>query len=83
MSKLTFIDSKKFAGLMSDLFPGIKVEDIKYDLVTKAVKESLKEKGLEEVPAQMAKILQFYEHSKQRMGVVLVGPSGCGKTTIW
>jgi hypothetical protein len=51
MSKLTFIDSKKFAGLMTDLFPGIKVEDIKYDLVTKAVKEALKERGLEEVPA--------------------------------
>lgn len=32
---------------------------------------------------QIAKILQFYEATKQRMGVVLVGPSGCGKTTIW
>jgi dynein heavy chain 2 len=28
-------------------------------------------------------VLQFYEATKQRMGVVLVGPSGCGKTTIW
>jgi len=37
MSKLTFIDTKKFAGLMTDLFPGIKVEDIQYELVTKAV----------------------------------------------
>ena len=33
--------------------------------------------------AQVAKILQFYEATQQRMGVVLVGPSGCGKTTIW
>ena len=31
----------------------------------------------------MQKILQFYEATKQRMGVVIVGPSGCGKTTIW
>lgn len=29
------------------------------------------------------KIKQFYEATKQRMGVILVGPSGCGKTTIW
>ena len=57
MSKLTFIDSKKFTALMTDLLPGIKVEDIKYDLMTKAIKEALKEKGLEVVPAQIAKIL--------------------------
>ena len=31
----------------------------------------------------MQKVLQFYEATKQRMGVVIVGPSGCGKTTIW
>jgi len=46
MSKLTFIDSKKFTALMTDLLPGIAVEDIQYDLMTKAIKEALKEKGL-------------------------------------
>ena len=51
LKKLTFIDSKKFAALMTDLLPGIKVEDIKYDLMTKAIKEALKEKGLEVVDA--------------------------------
>ena len=64
MSKLTFLDSKKFTNLMLDLLPGIKVEDIKYELMTKAIEESLKEKGLEAVPEQVAKILQFYEASK-------------------
>lgn len=33
--------------------------------------------------AQLNKILQFYEATKQRIGAVIVGPSGCGKTTIW
>ena len=32
---------------------------------------------------QVRKILQFYEATMQRMGVVVVGPSGCGKSTIW
>ena len=41
MSKLTFLDAKKFINLMKDLLPGIKVKDIKYDLMTKAIKESL------------------------------------------
>ena len=83
MSKLTFTDSKKFSGLLVDIFPSINVTDIKYELMTKAVKEALLEKGLEVVDTQGAKILQFYEATKQRMGVVLIGPSGCGKTTIW
>jgi len=30
MSKLTFVDTKKFTGLLKDIFPGIKVEDIIY-----------------------------------------------------
>ena len=32
---------------------------------------------------QVKKILQFYEATQQRMGVVVVGPSGCGKSTVW
>jgi dynein heavy chain 2 len=51
--------------------------------VEKAVKESLTEMNLEPNDNQVSKILQFYEATQQRMGVVLVGPSGCGKTTIW
>jgi dynein heavy chain 2 len=39
--------------------------------------------NLEANDNQVSKILQFYEATQQRMGVVLVGPSGCGKTTIW
>ena len=38
---------------------------------------------LEVLPLQVKKILQFYEATQQRMGVVIVGPSGCGKSTIW
>jgi len=31
MSKLTFADSKKFESLLTDMFPGITVEDIVYE----------------------------------------------------
>mmetsp|Transcript_20380 Transcript_20380/g.17683 ORF Transcript_20380/g.17683 Transcript_20380/m.17683 type:complete len:432 (-) Transcript_20380:261-1556(-) len=83
MSKLTYTDSQKFAGLLNDIFPGIKPEDISYDLLTKAIREVLEELKLDAVESQILKILQFYEATKQRMGIVLVGPSGSGKTTIW
>jgi dynein heavy chain 2 len=83
MSKLTFGDAKKFDGLMSNIFMGIKIDDVKYEDLTKAIGETLKESNLTYVERQVNKIKQFYEAVKQRMGVVLVGPSGCSKTTIW
>lgn len=65
------------------MFPGIKSEDIAYEKLHEAIKESLKELKLQYIEKQVQKILQFYEATRQRMGVILVGPSGCGKTTIW
>jgi dynein heavy chain 2 len=41
MSKLTFHDTKKFASLVNDVFPGIKSHDIAYDTLTAAIKEVL------------------------------------------
>jgi len=83
MSKLTFGDSKKFEFLLSDMFPGINVEDIVYEDLEKAIHEVLAELNLEKNDKQLSKMLQFHEATNQRMGVVIVGPSGCGKSTIW
>ena len=83
MSKLTFSDSKKFENLMTNIFLGVSVEDVKYEDLTKAISETLKEMNFNYVERQVSKIKQFYEAIRQRMGVVLVGPSGCSKTTIW
>ena len=54
-----------------------------HDAVEAAVREVLDEDKLEVLPNQVRKIMQFYEATMQRMGVVIVGPSGCGKSTIW
>lgn len=83
ISKLTYSDSQKYEYLQADMFPGIKSEDIAYEKLQKAIEESLKDLKLQYIDKQVQKILQFYEATKQRMGVILVGPSGCGKTTIW
>lgn len=83
MSKLTFADIKKFENLMANVFMGTTVEDVKYEDLTKAIAETLKELNFTYVERQVSKSLQFYEAVRQRMGVVLVGPSGCSKTTIW
>jgi len=83
ISKLTYSDSKKYDFLQADMFPGIKSEDIAYEELHAAIKEAIKELKLQYIEKQVQKILQFYEATRQRMGVILVGPSGCGKTTIW
>ena len=74
---------RKFTLLLADIFPGANSTDIVYEEVGKAVRVALEELKLSSNDAQIAKILQFYEATQQRMGVVLVGPSGCGKSTIW
>eukprot|EP00327_Prymnesium_parvum_P015469 CAMPEP_0113281722 /NCGR_PEP_ID=MMETSP0008_2-20120614/28451_1 /TAXON_ID=97485 /ORGANISM="Prymnesium parvum" /LENGTH=3313 /DNA_ID=CAMNT_0000132155 /DNA_START=19 /DNA_END=9960 /DNA_ORIENTATION=- /assembly_acc=CAM_ASM_000153 len=83
LSKLTHGDTGAFNALIGDVFPGAKVSDVAYDELEAAVKAVLTEEKLEELPLQLKKIMQFYEATMQRMGVVVVGPSGCGKSTIW
>lgn len=83
MSKLTYNDAIKFEALQADMFPGISSADIEYEQLTAAVNQTIGELKLQHIDTQVRKIQQFYEATKQRMGVVIVGPSGCGKTTIW
>ena len=54
-----------------------------YEKLEKAIMDVLAEDKLEVLPLQVRKIMQFYEATQQRMGVMIVGPSGCGKSTIW
>lgn len=83
LSKLTYSDTAAFNALISDVFPGAAVADVSYEELEAAIKVVLHEEKLEELSLQMSKIIQFYEATQNRMGVVVVGPSGCGKTTMW
>ena len=83
ISKMTYEDAIKYESLQSDMFPGITSADIDYEDLSAAVAETIKDMKLQNIDKQIMKIKQFYEATKQRMGVILVGPSGCGKTTIW
>lgn len=82
LSKLTYDDSIRFNGLIEDVFPGIKAEDIEYKELEVCIREVLAEMKLEIIEVQIKKILQLNEALSQRMGVVVVGPSGCGKSVM-
>lgn len=83
ISKLTYADAKKYEALQADMFPNIKSEEIAYEELADAIRKVVEELKLQHIEKQVQKILQFYEATKHKMGVVIVGPSGCGKTTIW
>ncbi len=67
LSKLTYQDMTKFLALLNDVFPGVDSIDISYEELTKSIVEVLKELKLEYIEQQKAKILQFYEATKQRL----------------
>ena len=46
LSKLTFGDSKRFDGLLQDIFPGIDLRDIEYENLRLALHEIYKEQHL-------------------------------------
>ena len=75
--------TQSFNALIGDVFPGAKIQDVQYEKLEKAIMDVLAEDKLEVLPLQVRKIMQFYEATQQRMGVMIVGPSGCGKSTIW
>ncbi|CAF3536266.1 unnamed protein product [Rotaria sordida] len=83
LSKLTFGDSKRFDGLLQDIFPGIDLRDIEYENLRQALHEVYKEHHLLINDMQIRKALELYEQLRQRMGVVIVGPSGSGKSVLW
>ena len=85
LSKLTFSDARTFLGLITDVFPGVASEDIRYEQLEAAMKEVMTSKAynLAFDEGQIQKMLQLKESLDQRMGCVIVGPSGCGKSTLW
>ena len=76
-------DAILFKAILSDLFPGIELEDHDYGSLQTAIEFCCAEKGLTANEPQVHKIIQFYETMVVRHGVMLVGPTGGGKTTCY
>ena len=59
------------------------VVNIVDETMAQAIRDVCNETNLVVNEGQIKKALEFYEQTRQRMGVVLVGPSGSGKSTLW
>ncbi|KAJ8047551.1 Dynein heavy chain 3, axonemal [Holothuria leucospilota] len=76
-------DIPLFEGIISDLFPGIKMPSPDHGLLEDCLKENIKKKQLQAVPWFIEKIIQIYEMILVRHGLMIVGDTIAGKTNAF
>ncbi|XP_075973556.1 dynein heavy chain 8, axonemal kl-3 [Anticarsia gemmatalis] len=81
VSKLVDEDEPLFVSLIEDLFPGIKLSQTQQREMQRAIGIVTERTGLVNHPEWNLKIIQLYETSLVRHGLMTMGPTGSGKTT--
>lgn len=84
LSKMVAQDVPLFLSLLADLFPNLSPPaKAEYPELEAALKNSVESNKLVYHPTWVGKVLQLYDTTLVRHGIMLVGPSGGGKTQIF
>eukprot|EP01029_Cantina_marsupialis_P005375 TRINITY_DN157_c1_g2_i1.p1 TRINITY_DN157_c1_g2~~TRINITY_DN157_c1_g2_i1.p1 ORF type:complete len:3733 (+),score=1529.44 TRINITY_DN157_c1_g2_i1:1436-11200(+) len=84
LSKLVAQDVPLFLSLLKDLFPSISTpKKGAYPDVQQAISDQIKKAGIVEHESWISKVIQLYETTLVRHGIMLSGPSGGGKSRIF
>eukprot|EP00963_Diacronema_lutheri_P008805 scaffold776_cov347-Pavlova_lutheri.AAC.3 len=76
-------DIPLFEGIISDLFPGVRKSEVNYTDLIEAVRFACKEMNLQATAHFIEKVIQLYDMTQVRHGMMLVGPTGGGKTACY
>ncbi|XP_072930463.1 dynein axonemal heavy chain 6 isoform X2 [Epargyreus clarus] len=82
LPKFLAADAVLFAGILSDLFPGVGLPVRDYGVMVDVIQAILLERKLQVEACQIRKVIQLHETMIVRWGVMLVGPTGGGKTAV-
>lgn len=80
LSKLVDEDEPLFISLINDLFPSITLKKSSYKEFQSIIAEVVESLGLVNSPQWNLKVIQLYETSLVRHGIMTMGPTGSGKT---
>lgn len=72
-----------FNGIVSDLFPTTKTPEVDYGALDVAIRAACVSQNLQPVNSFITKVIQLYETTVVRHGLMLVGPTGSGKTCCY
>ncbi|XP_060831781.1 dynein axonemal heavy chain 1-like [Bombus pascuorum] len=76
-------DLTLFNGIVSDLFPRLEEKHVDHGVLETQIRAAIARMGLEEVNEFVKKVIQLYETTVVRHGLMLVGPTGSGKTRCY
>ncbi|KAJ2945273.1 hypothetical protein O0L34_g9351 [Tuta absoluta] len=72
-----------FNGIISDLFPRVEIPVVDYGIMETSIRNMLIKRGYDDLYSFVFKIIQLYETTVVRHGLMLVGPAGAGKTKCY
>ncbi|XP_073412523.1 dynein axonemal heavy chain 8 [Dendrobates tinctorius] len=82
LSKLVKEDEPLFHGLINDLFPGFQSDSNSCIDLQNSVSNQVAISGLINHPPWNHKLIQLFEASEARHGLMTLGPSGSGKSSL-